>query len=410
MATKAKLTRPISEKDSKEPSSKKPKIHELNDSEEDQGPYLPAVSGCRSVEVYEISNKIEEGTYGVVYRAKDKVTGEMVALKKLKMEREREGFPITSLREVNTLLRSQHKNIVTVREIVVGYNVDQIFIVMDFVEHDLKALMETMKASGHRFSIGEVKCLMQQLIAGIGHMHDNWIIHRDIKASNLLLSHGGIMKIADFGLARDYGSPLKPYTPVVVTLWYRSPELLLGIKQYSTAVDMWSVGCIFGELLEMKPLFQGRSEFQQLQLIFELLGVPTEKAWPGHKHLPLASKMKFEGPESSRIKRKFDKVIKPQGIDLLMRLLNYSTERRISANDAANHKYFKEGPLPIDPSMFPMWPAKSERDPSIKKKVRKEGDTPEAPRPGMQIEDDDMEAKGNFQIKGPTQSTFKLKF
>lgn len=392
------------------PPIKKPKMAENIDSDEETGPYLPAVSGCRSVQVYEINNKIEEGTYGVVYRAKDKATGEMVALKKLKMEREREGFPITSLREVNTLLRAQHKNIVTVREIVVGYNVDQIFIVMDFVEHDLKALMETMKGSGSRFSIGEVKCLMQQLIAGISHMHENWILHRDIKASNLLLSHGGILKIADFGLARDYGSPLKPYTPVVVTLWYRSPELLLGIRQYSTAIDMWSVGCIFGELLDMKPLFQGRSEYQQLTLIFDLLGVPTEKVWPGHKQLPLAPKMKFEGPDSSRIRRRFDKVIKPNGIDLLTRLLAYSPERRMTAVDAANHPYFKETPLPIDPSMFPMWPAKSERASDVKKKLKSDADEPDAPKPGLGNLDDKEDEDGNFQIKGPAQSTFKLRF
>ena len=95
---------------------------------------------------------------------------------------------------------------------------------------------------------------------------------RDIKASNLLLSHNGILKVGDFGLAREYGSPLKPYTSVVVTLWYRAPELLLGIKEYSTHIDAWSVGCIFGELLQMKPLFTGKSDPDQLQLIYKLLG------------------------------------------------------------------------------------------------------------------------------------------
>ena len=118
--------------------------------------------------------------------------------------------------------------------------------------------------------IGEVKTLMLQLLRGVHHLHDNWILHRDLKTSNLLLSHKGILKIGDFGLARDYGSPLKPYTPIVVTLWYRSPELLLGEKLYSTAVDMWSVGCIFGELLLHKPLFQGKSEIDQLNKIFQV--------------------------------------------------------------------------------------------------------------------------------------------
>lgn len=154
--------------------------------------YNPATLGCRSVEEFRCINRIEEGTYGVVYRAKDKRTGETVALKRLKMEKEKEGFPITSLREISTLLKARHENIVAVREVVVGSNMDKIYLVMDFVEHDLKSLMETMK---HPFTLGEVKTLMLQLLRAVDHMHDNWILHRDLKTSNLLLSHQGILKV-----------------------------------------------------------------------------------------------------------------------------------------------------------------------------------------------------------------------
>ncbi|GBM57228.1 Cyclin-dependent kinase 11B [Araneus ventricosus] len=157
-------------------------------------PYKPAIQGCRSVEEFHCLNRIEEGTYGVVYRARDKRTDEIVALKRLKMEKEKEGFPITSLREINTLLKAQHPNIVTVREIVVGSNMDKIYIVMDYVEHDLKSLMETMKQP---FLVGEVKTLMLQLLCAVAHLHDNWILHRDLKTSNLLLSHKGVLKIDD---------------------------------------------------------------------------------------------------------------------------------------------------------------------------------------------------------------------
>lgn len=157
--------------------------------------YFPGIQGCRSVEEFQCLNRIEEGTYGVVYRARDKRTEEIVALKRLKMEKEKEGFPITSLREINTLLKGQHPNIVTVREIVVGSNMDKIFIVMDYVEHDLKSLMETMKHRKQGFLPTEVKCLTQQLLRAVGHLHDNWILHRDLKTSNLLLSHKGILKV-----------------------------------------------------------------------------------------------------------------------------------------------------------------------------------------------------------------------
>jgi len=250
--------------------------------------YYCATQGCRSVEEFECLNKIEEGAYGVVYRAKDKKSSKyrylcrfpgsqtnrlflqdvVVALKRLKMEKEREGFPITSIREVDTLLKSQHVNVVTVREIVVGSNMDKIYMVMDYVEHDLKSLMQnSMKKP---FQMSEVKCLLKQMLAGIAHLHDNWIIHRDLKTSNLLLSHKGVLKIADFGLAREYGSPLKEYTPVVVTLWYRCPELLLNARKYSTSVDMWSVGTIFGELMLLKALFPGKNEKDQLDKIFKV--------------------------------------------------------------------------------------------------------------------------------------------
>ncbi|CAF1965720.1 unnamed protein product [Rotaria magnacalcarata] len=320
--------------------------------------YYPAIQGCRSVYEYEHLNRIEEGAYGVVFRAKDKKSGDIVALKRLKMEKEKEGFPITSLREICCILKSQHENVCTVREIVVGDDINRIYIVMDYVEHDLKSLMtHTMKKP---FTIGEVKTLMYQLLAGVNHFHDNWIIHRDLKTSNLLLSNKGILKIGDFGLAREYGSPLKPYTPIVVTLWYRAPELLLGDKQYSTPIDMWSVGAIFGELLLMKPLFPGKSELDQLNRIFKDLGTPNEKIWPEYNSLPFAKKMTFSRYPFNRLRQRFDDSLSVKGFDLLNKFLTYDPSKRISALNALEHEYFEEIPRRIDPSMFPTWPSRNE--------------------------------------------------
>ncbi|XP_003737981.1 cyclin-dependent kinase 11B [Galendromus occidentalis] len=328
------------------------------DSEEDLIDYLPAVQGCRRVEEFHCLNRIEEGTYGVVYRAKCKLTNEIVALKRLKMENEKEGFPITSLREIHTLLKAQHPNIVTVREIVVGSNMDKIYIVMDYVEHDLKSLMETMKAP---FLTGEVKTLMIQLLRAVAHMHDNWILHRDLKTSNLLLSHKGILKVGDFGLGREYGSPLKNYTPIVVTLWYRAPELLLGSKEYSCPIDVWSVGCIFGELLTMAPLFPGKSEIDELNKIFKALGTPSEKIWPGYNELPMVKKFSFEHQPFNHLRKKISEdKLTDTGFKLLNKLLTYCPQKRITAEEALHHEWFEESPEPIDPEMFPTWPAKSE--------------------------------------------------
>ncbi|KPI91432.1 Cyclin-dependent kinase 11B [Papilio xuthus] len=324
-------------------------------------PYFPALQGCRSVEEFQCLNRIEEGTYGVVYRARDKTTEEIVALKRLKMEKEKEGFPITSLREINTLLKGQHPNIVTVREIVVGSNMDKIFIVMDYVEHDLKSLMETMRGKKQVFLPGEIKCLMTQLLKAVHHLHDNWILHRDLKTSNLLLSHKGVLKVGDFGLAREYGSPLRQYTPIVVTLWYRAPELLLCCKEYSTPIDMWSVGCIFAEFITMNPLFPGKSEVDQLNRIFKDLGTPSELLWPGYNELPAVQKMTFaEHPPGGLRQRIGSDLLSEAGLSLLQGFLTYNPARRLTADAALEHTYFKEQPVAIDPAMFPTWPAKSE--------------------------------------------------
>ncbi|CAH8382763.1 unnamed protein product [Eruca vesicaria subsp. sativa] len=323
------------------------------------------LQGCRSVDEFERLNKIDEGTYGVVYRAKDKKTGEIVALKKVKMEKEREGFPLTALREINILLSFHHPSIVDVKEVAVGSSLDSIFMVMEYMEHDLKALMETMK---QRFSQSEVKCLMLQLLEGVKYLHDNWVLHRDLKTSNLLLNNRGELKICDFGLARQYGSPLKPYTHLVVTLWYRAPELLLGAKQYSTAIDMWSLGCIMAELLSKAPLFNGKTEFDQLDKIFRILGTPNESIWPGFSKLP-GVKVNFVKQQYNLLRKKFpatsftgSPVLSDAGFDLLNKLLTFDPERRITVDAALKHEWFREVPLPKSKDFMPTFPAQHAQD------------------------------------------------
>ncbi|XVE54519.1 hypothetical protein DITRI_Ditri03aG0088300 [Diplodiscus trichospermus] len=303
------------------------------DVEEPTGRSMNMLLGCRSVFEYEKLNKISEGTYGIVYRAKDKKTGEIVALKKVKILNRRDseeyGFPLTSLREINILASFHHPSIVKVKEVVVDDH-DSVYMVMEYMEHDFKGLMESMKRP---FSTSDVKCLMLQLLEGVKYLHDNWVLHRDLKTSNLLLNNQGELKICDFGMARQYGSPLKPYTTKVVTQWYRAPELLLGAKKYSTAVDMWSVGCIMAELLAKEPLFKGTSEIDQLRKIFDTLGTPSEKIWPGFSELP-GAKANYSKQLYNLLRRKFpvasftgSTVLSDAGFDLLNRLLAYDPEK-----------------------------------------------------------------------------------
>jgi len=308
------------------------------------------------VDCFKKLNKIEEGTYGIVYRAQDRETGEIVALKHLKLEKEREGFPVTSLREINALMSCKHQNIVNIREVVVGSKLDQVYIVMDFIEHDLRGLMDEMPQP---FGLAEVKTLLKQLLSALDTMHGHWVIHRDLKTSNLLLNNRGEIKVADFGLARKLGEPPSgKLTQMVVTLWYRAPELLMGETVYSWPVDIWSAGCIFAELLSGKPLFPGKSEPDQIHKIFSLLGQPNERCWPGFAQLPHAAKIAPVNNYYNLLANAYPQLSK-NGLDLLKSLLAYDPKRRPTAAEAWDHPFFAEAPLPKPAELFPTWPSKS---------------------------------------------------
>jgi len=326
----------------------------------------PLFDGCRSVTVYKRLNRIQEGTYGVVTRAKCDRTGDVVALKAVKMgKREgKEGFPITAIREINVLLALRHPNIIRVREMVVGGSSRSVYMVMDYMEHDLKTLMSRMK---HSFSQSEVKCLLRQLLSAVEFMHRHWYLHRDLKTSNLLYGNDGILRVCDFGLARKYGDPLQKYTQPVVTLWYRAPELLLGSEYYSTPVDMWSVGCIFAEMLTLDPLFSAKTEVEQIKVIYRLLGSPNEKRWPGYSQLPIVRQVHFGTWPRNRLREMFPRTsltggfyLSDLGLDLLSGMLGYDPESRTTAASALAHGYFDESPLPRDVVLMPTYAATNE--------------------------------------------------
>lgn len=220
-------------------------------------------------------------------------------------------------------------------------------------------LLDNMKKSMKSFTESEVKCIMLQLLKSIHYLHKNFIIHRDLKLSNILYNSRGEIKLADFGLARIFGLPAKELTPKVVTLWYRAPELLLGDEKYTTAVDMWAMGCIFGELLSHQSLMPGKNEIHQLQLIFDLLGTPTERIWPNFSNLPNAQKIKIPHQPYSNLANRF-KFLSANGLDLLEKMLTYDPKKRITAEEALNHRYFKEKPYPKDPLLMPTFPSRHE--------------------------------------------------
>lgn len=342
--------RSVEEIDEEQNAVKKVKIEEPISIIQEKRSFLdgPALMSCGLVDKYERISRIEEGSYGIVYKARHKETGRIVALKKLKLGEEKLGFPVTSLREIHTLLLSKHPNIVDVLEIVTTPTRQGIFIVMEFVDYDLKSLIKNMKDP---FMQSEVKALLHQLLSAVSCLHENWIIHRDLKTSNLLISNQGQIKVADFGMARLVGNPPGNLTDLVVTLWYRAPEILLGEKEYTSAIDIWSIGCIMGELLTRNALFPGAGEVDQLKKIFSILGSPNEKNWPEMMKLPSAKSITLNKYPHSNLRSKFP-FLSQNAFNLLSRFLTYDPNSRITAKEALMHPYFTEFPQAQVPTEF----------------------------------------------------------
>ncbi|KAI5360740.1 Putative serine/threonine-protein kinase, active [Septoria linicola] len=373
--------------------------------------HAPTWRPTRSVERFDRLNHIEEGSYGYVSRAKEEATGEIVAIKKLKMDLIRDcGFPVTALREIQTLQASKHRHIVNLREVVTGQGetAGDVYLVMDFLEHDLKTLQAEMEEP---FLPSETKTLMLQLGSAVEFLHTHWILHRDLKTSNILMNNRGEIKLADFGMARFVGDPApKNLTQLVVTLWYRSPELLLGTTTYDSSVDIWSLGCIFGELLTRNPLLQGKNEVEQLSKIFELCGIPTEETWPGFKRLPNARSLRLPSAASrqaqgSIVRSKFP-TLTNAGVGLMNSLLSLNPERRPSAKEMLEHEYFRENPRPKPTAMFPTFPSKAGQE---RRRRRASPNAPargEAPGLGGEVDFSSIfkgreaeERGGGFQLK-----------
>ncbi|KAF7683452.1 putative cell division protein kinase [Astathelohania contejeani] len=219
------------------------------------------------MEAFDNVKLIGEGTYGKVYRGVDKKLGKTVAIKRVGIDKE-SGFPFTTIREIKMLKKLNSPNIVGLNDIYVDN--DELYIVMEFLPFDLTGLIYR----GYKFTEPQIKSLTCQLIKATKYIHSFGMIHRDIKASNILINQEGLLKLADFGLTREMSNNM---TNRVCTLWYRAPELLLGSTSYDTKVDSWSIGCVIVEMRTGKAPFRANDEINQIKVIFEKLGAPQEE-------------------------------------------------------------------------------------------------------------------------------------
>jgi len=278
--------------------------------------------------------KIGEGTYGVVYQAKNNSTGDIVALKKIKLESEEEGIPSTAIKEISLLKGLNHPNIVRLYDVIHGDK--KLTLVFEYLDQDLKKYIDEKGKP----TVAIMKSFLWQLLNGIAFCHERRVLHRDLKPQNLLINkYKTELKLADFGLARSFGIPVRNKSHEVVTLWYRAPDVLMGSSKYSSSIDIWSAGCIFAEMATGKPLFPGKNNNDQLLQIFKLLGTPNEKDWPTIKELP---EYKDDLPKYPA--QKLTSVVPgldADGYDLLNKMLQYDPALRISAQKALIHPYLE---------------------------------------------------------------------
>ncbi|KAL3693945.1 hypothetical protein R1sor_007596 [Riccia sorocarpa] len=331
--------------------------------------WLSAVAGDaikgwipRRADSFEKLDKIGQGTYSNVYKARDLDSGKIVALKKVRFDNLEPESVRFMAREIKVLRRLDHPNVIKLEGLVTSRMSCSLYLVFEYMEHDLAGLAA---CPGIMFTEAQVKCYLQQLLRGLDHCHSRGVLHRDIKGSNLLLDNSGILKIADFGLATFYDPDRKqPLTSRVVTLWYRPPELLLGATEYGAAVDLWSTGCILAELLLGKPIMPGRTEVEQLHKIFKLCGSPSEEYWRKSK-LPHATIFKPQQPYKRCIADTF-KEFPSSSLALLETLLAIEPADRGTAGAALKSEFFTTKPLACDPASLPQYPPSKEFDAKIR--------------------------------------------
>lgn len=312
----------------------------------------------RRANTFEKLDKIGQGTYSNVYKARDLVSGKIVALKKVRFDNLEPESVKFMAREILVLRRLDHPNVIKLEGLVTSRMSSSLYLIFEYMEHDLAGLAA---CQGIKFTEPQVKCYMKQLLSGLEHCHTRGVLHRDVKGSNLLINNEGVLKIADFGLATFFNPDHKqPLTSRVVTLWYRPPELLLGATHYSVGVDLWSAGCILAELLAGKPIMPGRTEVEQLHKIFKLCGSPSEEYWKKSK-LPNATLFKPQQP----YKRCIAETCKdfPQtSIPLIETLLSIDPDERGTATAALNSEFFTTEPHACEPSSLPKYPPTKEMD------------------------------------------------
>lgn len=356
----------------------------------------------RGVDSFEKISKIGQGTYSSVYKARDLTTGKIVALKKVRFVNTDPESVRFMAREISILRKLNHPNVIKLEGIVISP--ECLYLAFEYMEHDLVGLAAT---PDFKFTESQVKCLLQQILSGLDHCHSNGVLHRDMKGANLLIDSNGVLKIADFGLATLYdpGSP-QPMTSRVATLWYRPPELLFGATRYSDAVDMWSTGCIFAELLTGKPIMPGRTEVEQIHKIFKLCGSPSDEYWQ-KLEVPPTGMFKPHRQYKRCIAESF-KDLPPAALVLLDNLLAFEPEARGTAASTLQSDFFRTEPLACSLSCLPKCPPSKEYDARLRLEEARRQRKAESLRPGIESPRKNHAGYGSIKSKRVAHANTKF--
>lgn len=309
---------------------------------------------------YSKDKKVGEGTYAVVYLGKQISSNRSIAIKEIKTGLFKDGLDMSAIREVKYLQELKHHNVIEL--IDVFYSSNNLNLVLEFLPCDLEVMI---KDKSIVFKSSDIKSWILMTLRGVHHCHRNFILHRDLKPNNLLIAPDGQLKIADFGLARSLGNANEDLSSNVVTRWYRAPELLFGAKHYTEAVDIWSVGIIFAELMLRTPYLPGKDDIDQMDVTFRALGTPTDQIWPNVSSLPLYNALKVYPPPSRQELRNRFIAATDKALDFLITMTQLDPSRRCNLTQALLHEYFLESPPPTEPEQLPVKggaPANDEND------------------------------------------------
>ncbi len=318
-------------------------------SEPEKGRELAERLNDETKQKYVKDKKIGEGTYAIVYLGHLKADpSSLLAIKKIKVNTEvRDGLSMDAIREVKYLQELSHPNIIALHAVFSSKN-QNLNLVLEYLPlGDLEMLIKD--SEGIRYGTAEVKAWMGMLGRAVWFCHESFVLHRDIKPNNLFIAADGEVKLADFGLARSFSDPYRPMTSQVITRWYRPPELLFGARFYSGAVDVWSMGTVFAELILRSPFVAGNTEVHQLELICNTIGTPTEENWPGVSKLE--GYLKYDKAATVPVRGKDFYLsrfgtVGPVGVDLLMSMLALDPRKRCTARQMLEHKWWSSDPQP----------------------------------------------------------------